>query len=228
MKKIGFVGAFDKTNLIMHTAKVLQNMNKKVLVIDGTMLQKMRYVVPTISHAKMYITEFEKIDFAVGFEDIEEIIEYLELSTSSEEELPYDYILIDTDNRVSLRTFNVNSSDKIYFVTGFDMYSLKRGVELFSNLEEQIKLTKILCSNNVTREDEEYLNYISLDRKIVWADIVIYCPSLDSDNKAIEENQRIDKIMLKRLSNDYQQAITYIVQNISGESAGTIKRSIIE
>ena len=228
MKKIGFVGAFDKTNLIMYTAKVLQNMNKKVLVIDGTILQKMRYVVPTISHTKMYITDFERIDFAVGFQSMEQIIQYLQINKMSEQELPYDYILIDVDNRVAFKSFYINSSEKLYFVTGFDMYSLKRGMDIFTNLEEQINLTKVLYSNNVTREDEEYLNYISLERKITWDDIVIYCPLLDSDNKIIEENQRVDKIRVKRLSNDYQQAIIYVVQNILGESVGTIKRSILE
>lgn len=228
MKKIGFVGAFDKTNLMMYTAKVLQNMNKKVLVIDGTILQKMRYVVPTISHSKMYITEFERIDFAVGFQSMEQIIQYLQITTLSEDALPYDYILVDVDNRVALRSFYVNNSEKLYFVTGFDMYSLKRGMDIFANLEEQMNLTKILYSNNVTREDEEYLNYLSLERKITWDDIVIYCPLLDSDNKIIEENQRVDKIRVKRLSNDYQQAIIYVIQNILGEGVGTIKRSIIE
>ena len=228
MKKIGFVGAFDKTNLMMYTAKVLQNMNKKVLVIDGTILQKMRYVVPAISRAKMYITEFEKIDFAVGFQSMEQIIQYLQISTMSEDALPYDYILVDVDNRVALKSFYVTNAEKLYFVTGFDMYSLKRGMDIFTNLEEQVKLTKVLYSNNVTREDEEYLNYISLERKIVWDDIAIYCPLLDADNKIIEENQRVDKIRIKRLSSDYQQAIIYIIQNILGESVGTIKRSIIE
>lgn len=228
MKKIGFVGAFDKTNLIMYTAKVLQDMNKRVLVIDGTILQKMRYVVPTISHAKMYITDFERIDFAVGFQSMEQITQYLHITTMSEKDLPYDYILIDVDNRVALKSFQVANSEKLYFVTGFDMYSLKRGMDILSNLEEELHLTKILYSNNVTREDEEYLNYISLERKIVWEDIVIYCPLIDSDNKIIEENQRIDKIKVKRLSNDYQQSIIYVVQNILEESVGTIKRSIIE
>jgi len=228
MKKIGFVGAFDKTNLIMYTAKVLQNMNKKVLVIDGTILQKMRYVVPTISRAKMYITEFEKIDFAVGFQSMEQIIQYLQIATMSEEALPYDYVLVDVDNRVALKSFYISNAEKNFFVTGFDMYSLKRGMDIFMNLEEQMNLTKILYSNNVTREDEEYLNYISLEKKIAWEDVVIYSPLLDSDNKVIEENQRIDKIRVKRLSGDYQQAIIYTVQNILGESVGTIKKSIIE
>ena len=228
MKKIGFVGAFDKTNLIMYVAKVLQNMNKKVLVIDGTILQKMRYLVPTISRAKMYITDFEKIDFAVGFQNMEQIVQYLQIGTMSEETLPYDYVLIDVDNRVALKSFYLTNSEKLYLVTGFDMYSLKRGMDIFTNLEEQVNLTKILYSNNVTKEDEDYLNYLSLEKKITWNDIIIYCPLLDADNKIIEENQRVDKIRIKRLSNDYQQAIIYVVQNILGESVGTIKRSIIE
>lgn len=228
MKKIGFVGAFDKTNLIMYTAKVLQNMDKKVLVIDGTILQKMRYVVPTISLAKTYITEFEKIDFAVGFQSMEQIIEYLQISTMSEQELPYDYILVDIDNRVSFRSFYMNNSEKFYYVTGFDIYSLKRGMDIFTNLGEQLKLTKVLYSNDVTAEDEEYLNYLSLEKNVVWDDLVIYCPLLDLDNKIIEENQRVDKIRVKRLSSNYQQAIVYIAQNILEENAGRIKKSIIE
>lgn len=228
MKKIGFVGAYDKTNLIMYIAKVLQNMNNRVLVIDGTILQKMRYVVPAISHAKLYITEFEKIDFAVGFQNMGQIMQYLQIETMDEEAMPYDYILIDTDNRVALRTFDVLNSSKLYFVTGFDIYSLKRGIDIFNNLEEQVNLTKILYANNVTKEDMEYLNYLSLEKKIVWNEIEMYCPLLETDNRAIEESQRIDKIRVKKLSNSYQQAIIYIVQDITEDSASTIKRSILE
>ena len=32
MKKIGFVGAFDKTDLLIHIAKILTLTNKKVIV----------------------------------------------------------------------------------------------------------------------------------------------------------------------------------------------------
>ena len=51
---------------------------------------------------------------------------------------------------------------------------------------------------------------------------------LETDNRAIEENQRIDKIRIKKLSNSYQQTLIYVVQNITEENLGTIKRSIIE
>ena len=43
MKKIGFIGAYDKTDLILYVAKILTTLKKKVLVIDTTINQKARY-----------------------------------------------------------------------------------------------------------------------------------------------------------------------------------------
>lgn len=77
MKKIGFIGAYDKTNLILYVAKTLVEAGKQVLFVDATVLQKARYIVPCIAPSKCYITEHEKIDVAVGFSDLEEIKKYL-------------------------------------------------------------------------------------------------------------------------------------------------------
>lgn len=77
MKKIGFIGAYDKTDLMLYVAKVLVEAEKKVLVVDATVLQKARYIVPCIAPSKCYITEYEKIDVAVGFNNLEEIKKYL-------------------------------------------------------------------------------------------------------------------------------------------------------
>lgn len=77
MKKIGFIGAYDKTDLILYVAKAIVEMNKTVLVIDATVLQKARYIVPCIAPSRCYITEYEKFDVAVGFNNSEEIKRYL-------------------------------------------------------------------------------------------------------------------------------------------------------
>ena len=42
MKKIGFMGAFDKSNFIIYAAKVLNLLDYKVLVVDTTSIQKMK------------------------------------------------------------------------------------------------------------------------------------------------------------------------------------------
>ena len=77
MKKIGFIGATDKTDMIVYVAKIVKEIGKKVLVIDSTILGKARYIVPTISPSRLYITSFEEIDVAVGFKSVEEIKDYL-------------------------------------------------------------------------------------------------------------------------------------------------------
>lgn len=77
MKKIGFIGAYDKTDLILYVAKAAVEAGKSVLVVDATVLQKARYIVPCIAPSKYYITEYEKIDVAVGFNNLEEIKKYL-------------------------------------------------------------------------------------------------------------------------------------------------------
>ena len=96
MKKIGFIGAYDKTDFILYVSRILVEMGNKVLFIDATITQKARYVVPNIQKEKSYITEFEGIDVAVGMKSFGDILEYLDIQRV--EELPYDYILIDTNS----------------------------------------------------------------------------------------------------------------------------------
>ena len=77
MKKIGFMGAYDKANFMIYTAKVLRLLDYKVLVVDASSVQKIKYIIPAINPTKSYITSFEDIDFAVGFEEWAEVERYL-------------------------------------------------------------------------------------------------------------------------------------------------------
>ena len=86
MKKIGFIGAYDKTDLLLNIAKILTTMNNRTLIIDSTINQKAKYVVPAIDPTISYITSFEDIDVAIGFNDLDEIKRYTGTST----DLPYD------------------------------------------------------------------------------------------------------------------------------------------
>ena len=79
MKKIGFIGAYDKTDVILSIAKVLTLLGKEVLVIDNTITQKCKHVVPVINPNKPYITIYESIDIAVGFESVDRLKQYIGL-----------------------------------------------------------------------------------------------------------------------------------------------------
>ena len=56
MKKIGFIGSYDKIDMIINVAKILTTLDKKILVIDATVNQKAKYVVPTINPTTTYVT----------------------------------------------------------------------------------------------------------------------------------------------------------------------------
>lgn len=239
MKKVGLIGAYDKANLIIYAAKVLRNLDYNVLVVDTSSIQKIKYIIPSINPTKSYITNFENIDFAVGFENWKEIEKYLGIRFDSNEEEkieknskkinkePYDYILIDIDSSERLESFEIEEAYRNYFVTSFDMFSLKKGINIFRNLNVPINLTKILFSYETSREDEEYLNFISLEYKINWSNYAMYFQILGDDNKVFEENQRLEKIRFRRLSIDYKEALAYVIQDINKEeNIGKIKRAM--
>ena len=226
MKKIGFIGAYDKTDLIIYVAKILTTLGKKMLVIDATTNQKARYIVPVINPTTSYITEYEEIDIAVGFSDFEEIKKYLGLSEG--QELEYDIALIDTDNIEGFKKFGLKEAQKNYFVTSFDNYSLKKGLETLIGLDEVISLTKILFAKEVLKEEDDYLNFLSLGYKVIWNEYRIYFPIENGDLSVIYENQRVAKIKFKKLSVQYKDSLAYIAEEILGDTSETKGRRAIK
>ena len=235
MKKIGFMGAYDKANFITYTAKVLSLLGYKILVVDASSIQKIKYIIPAINPTKSYITSFEDIDFALGFESWEEIERYLgikfdtndeEIKEKTNDEM-YDYILMDIDSTEKLESFNMEKADKNYFVTSFDLFSLKKGIDIFKNVIRPIDLTKIEFAYETSKEDEEYLNYISMEYRVNWNNYVLYFQILGEDNKVFEENQRIEKIRFRRLSINYKESLAYVIQDIcKNENISKIRRTM--
>ena len=225
MKKIGFIGAYDKTDLILYVAKILTVLNKKVLVIDSTANQKARYVVPAINPTVKYITDFEDIDIAVGFTSIEDIKNYLGLSEG--QEMEYDIMLVDTDNLEGVENLKLEEAQKNYFVTSFDNYSLKKGLEVLSRLQNVVSLTKVLFSREMIKEEDDYLNFLSLGYKVIWNEYRIYFPIENGDLSVIYENQRVAKIKFKKLSIQYKDGLAYLAEEILGDvSESNIRKAI--
>ena len=210
MKTIALIGAYEKTDLILCISKIMTMAGKKVLFVDTTITQKARYVIPSIAPTKAYITEFEGIDIAVGFENFKQINEYVENYDATRTD--YDVAIIDIDTIESLSQLNIHSIEKKFFVTSFDVYSLKRGLEVFTNLKEPVKLTKVLFSKNLLEEENEYLDYLASQYKIEWDDYIVAFPL--TDESVIIENHSVSKIRLKKLSEQYKLSLEYLVQYI--------------
>ena len=77
-----------------------------------------------------------------------------------------------------------------------------------------MNLTKIEFTYEASKDDEEYLNYISLEYKVNWNSYTLYFQIFGEDNKVFEENQRLEKIRFKRLSINYRDTLAYVVQDI--------------
>ena len=202
MDKIGFVGAYDKTDVILYIAKIISLIGKKVLVIDSTVNQKAKYVVPVINPTKSYITNFEGMDIAVGFNNLQQIQEYL---GTEDKKIDYDIILIDIDSTESIEIYDMKEANKNYFVTSFDLYSLKKGIEIIDGLNETIQLKKVLFSKYATEEEDDYLNFLSLGHKVIWESARIYVPLELGDQSTIIENQMLSKIKIRKLTNQYKK-----------------------
>lgn len=223
MRKIGFIGAYDKTDMILNVAKIMTIMGNKVLVIDSTLQQKAKYIVPVINPTTSYITNFEEIDVAVGFDDTEQIKNYLGISG---EELNYDVLLIDADSEERIQNFELVDADKKFFVTAFDAYSLKKGLEILGMLDKPISLTKVLFAKEILKEDDDYLNFLSLGYKIIWEDEKIYFPLGNGDENVIIENQRVSKIKFKKLSTQYKDSLVFIVLESLNTTESKVRRAI--
>ena len=222
MEKINFIGAFDKTDLIMYVAKILVEMGKKVLIVDATVEQKARYVIPAIDNSLIsYVTNYLDIDIAVGFSNYNEIKQFLGMPESAV--FTYDYIFIDINNPNLVNSFEIYDARENYFVTSADLYSLKKGLETLRKIEMPLKIAKIYFSNQMSKAEDDYLNFLSLGYRIQWQDDKIYFPMQSQDQDIIMENQRLSRIKFRGISSEYKDALIYLAQEISNDQNGVKK-----
>lgn len=221
MEKIGFVGAYDKTDFIIYIAKILTVLGKRVLVIDSTLNQKAKYIVPVINPTKSYVTQYEDFDVAVGFQNFDDMSDYLGVEKI---ETLYDIALIDIDSSNVFNNFKMKEAERNYFVTSFDLFSLKKGLEILGGLEEPIRMKKVLFSRNADPEENDYLNFLSSNYKIIWDEEIIYFPFEKGDMSTIIENQRVSRIKFRDLTEEYVNGFSRLAQEITGVSLNDLKK----
>lgn len=221
MEKIAFIGGYDKTDMLLYIAKILTVLKNRVLIIDSTILQKSRYIVPVMAPTQKYITTYEDIDVAVGFKGFDDIKTYLGV-----QELEYEYVLLDIDSSVYYELYQVGPNDKHFFVTSFDLYNLRKGLSVFTKLKTQVNITKVLFTKDMLQEEDDYLNFLSKNLKVVWNSDIVFFPFETSDLNAIYTNQRQVKIGFTGLSSSYMDSIMFLAEEISGKSQGEIKKAV--
>lgn len=220
MKKIAFIGGYDKTNLILYIAKILTVLGKKVLFVDTTLTKKTKYVLPKMGKSVNYITTFERIDIAIGFENLEQIEKY------NQTRLDYDFVLIDIDLPTSYRNYKISNEDEHFFITGFDIYSLRKGVNVFKALIKETQIRKVYFSQNMTKAEDEYLNYLNNNEFVKWNNEIIYFPIDLQDMEVIAQNERMAKVKFKGLTTTFMDSLQYITEIICDDDKAKVKKAI--
>lgn len=213
MKKVGFIGAYDKANLIMCLAKILSMKNKRVLIVDTTAEQKFRYIVPTLEPTMMYVTTWEEIDVAVGFRKMEHIYDYIGIAEGSEE---YDVVLMNIDSPSTLESMQAEKNDINCFVTAMDLYSIRKGIEIFSNIKQPMRLVKIIFSKQMNEADNEYIDYLASEAKMQWDEKQIFFPLILDDKYVEMDNQLIYRLGLKSMSSLYKDSLAQLTGMLFG------------
>ena len=221
MEKVAFIGGYDKTDLILSIARILTIMQRKVLFVDTTVSQKTRYIVPAMRPGPQYVTTYQDIDVAIGFKNYAEIMQYLGVDT-----LNYDFVLFDIDNAFFYQSFGLTPNDKHFFVSSFDLYSLRKGLGVLAPLQSPVNMTKVLFVQNILKKDDDYLNYISQGLKINWAPEPIYFPFDTNDLNGLFRIQRSQKIHTNGMSTSYVDSLRFLVEMVSGQRQGDVKRAV--
>lgn len=213
MEQIGFIGVCDKKDLLLNIAKIISKLNKTALIIDATMMQRMRYIIPRISATPTYISEYAGVDVAIGFMNLMGIANYLGRST-----LDYDYILIDTDNPQTLNSFMLQNSKKNFYTTSYDEFELQRSLEILGTLKTNMQMTKLIISSDINNKHDEYLNNLLEKYPVSWSKESVLFPDTDNDRQANLTNQLIKQIEIKNYSSNYKDSLEYLISLITDGS----------
>lgn len=234
MQVIGLIGYVDKYDFVLNLAKTINVMDRAVLVVDGTIDKKMKYIVPALDNlGSAYITQYNNIDFAVGFESLHDIENYM-----CEQSINiglYDYILIDIDSAKTYEFFRNRGFDKMYFFVDTGVLSVNKNKEImkaikvYNQSETKLELTKVTYKAYLSRAAEDYINTQIGEYEITWKEREYEIPNEEQDKMVNIDSQFSGIINLRKHSKPFVSAIADMTSEIledvtSKEVRNEIKR----
>lgn len=215
MQSIGMYGYVDKYDFVIATAKALEIMGRSVLVIDATSDEKYKYIIPSIDKSQSYITQYADIDFAIGFNSYEELMNYL--NEKGIDIQRYSYVLLDVENYEGYRKFRNFEVNKSYMFIDTNVVSVARNEELIrvmraENPEKELVFSKILYRAYMSRAANNYLEEKIGNYAVRWTD-EIYEISMDEQDVMVNiDSQYSGLIDIKKHTKTY---VLYLCEYIS-------------
>lgn len=200
MQVIGLIGYVDKYDMIMNLARTINIMDKSVLVVDATLDRKLKYIVPALDNiGRAYVTQYNNIDFAVGFDSMHDVENYM--AEQSINIALYDFVLIDMDSARSYEFFRTRGLDKIYFFIDTSVLSIAKNKEIikamrvYSNEEDaKLEMTKVLYRSYISRAANDYFEQKIKDYDVVWKEPEYEIP-LEEQDKLVDVDSQFSGII---------------------------------
>ena len=232
MQVIGAIGYVDKYDFVIDLAKTLRLSGKSVIVIDGTSDRKYRYVIPSLTFGdKYYITQYDGIDFAIGFDSMHDLENY-----TSEQKINislYDYMILDIDNPKSYEFFRTRGIDKTYFFVDTSVISFAKNADIlkamkvYNTSSDSLVMTKILFRAYLTRAEDQYFYKKMQEFDVKFNPTEYEIPNDDQDKMASIDAQISGIIDLRKHTRIYIETIADIAAEILGDvSSRDVYKSI--
>lgn len=219
MKVIALIGYVDKYDFAINLAKSINIMDKSVLVVDATTDSKLKYIIPALDNVgKAYVTQYNNIDFAVGFDSMYDVENYM-----CEQSINiglYDYIIIDIDSPKTYEFFRTRGIDKTYFFIHTNVLAVSKNKEIIKAIkvyntdEESTRMTKVVFKDYMSRTAEDYFEKQIEAYNIKW-DENLYEMFMDERDKVVNTDSQFSGIIdLKKHTVPYLNVISEITANL--------------
>lgn len=214
MKQVGFIGSYDKKDLLLYISKVLTNCGMKVLIVDATMTQRMRYIIQNTSsnNSMTFVSEYLGIDIAVGFMNLGQIASYFKTNS-----LPYDIVLIDSDNIQTVASFMIPAMQNIFLVTSYDQAEISKIIETLKYINKPLNITEVIISADLASSQEKALIHRLKETDVVIAKHKVQFADTNVDRKAMLQNQLVREIRMKNHTSTFKDSLEYVTSLVADE-----------
>lgn len=230
MKKIVFLGAPDKSHLLLVLGKLLVAAGQKVLIVDSTIAQSILGFMPSPDERQAsFVTEFEGMDIAAGFLTFGQLDHFLKQTETEGGWANYDVFLLDTDHTEFVKGKDLPSFDQRVWCSNLEKLAMLKNAELMRRLcltESTIrplsffKLVNPFLQSTIA---ESYIDSHVTTEAVEWQEPVFRIPFDERDVSVRIDHQHHSRIELRKLSPAYRHTVYSMAKHIFGLDERTIK-----
>lgn len=224
-----FLGAdgTGRSHTLLNVAKMLEEENKKVLVVDLSWSQGLNsyfdFEIENEVERDLDIRIRENIDI-YNFKNEVNVSEILNLDLKG-----YDYVFIEGDANLDERVLSF--ADKIFLLQNFDKDKLIKNMSLLNNLGDYISKVSVVLNQVIdNRIDTSYfLDDLmqASSNKAAFINIRQFeIPLIERDIQVALENKIDGRLKLKEYSKDFKLAIKEIMLEVVSEEEYTKKKIV--